>query len=293
MKKIFLPILLLISTFSFAQTVCVPGTQTSTASAYILPDSTTNLNHGCPGLNYFQYMYLKAAKDTTINATLPLVGAFTITAKIDSFVVDANITGLPSYLTVESNPTKLLAAGAAFPKSNYDRLVIKGDSLACVKISGLIPSGTLAGTNNLNIQLRIYLSNMSSTNVTADALIPNLYPGRKLDTTTNFSYYKIIIDAQPCYPVSISNLDKYNFDLIGNAPNPFTGNTTISFQSAVSKNFDLKIMSATGAIVYAEKVKSQIGMNYINIDGSKLSSGMYMILLNDDKNRLTKKMQVK
>jgi hypothetical protein len=115
-----------------------------------------------------------------------------------------------------------------------------------------------------------------------------------LDSAINLSTYSINVKPTgTCFPASISNLDKYNFDLIGNAPNPFTGNTTISFQSAVSKNFDLKIMSATGAIVYAEKVKSQIGMNYINIDCSKLSSGMYMILLNDDKNRLTKKMQVK
>jgi hypothetical protein len=52
-------------------------------------------------------------------------------------------------------------------------------------------------------------------------------------------------------------------------------------------------MNAMGAVVYSEKVKSQSGMNYVNIDGSKLSSGMYMIVLSDDKNRLTQKMLVK
>jgi hypothetical protein len=266
MKKIFLPILLLISTISFAQ-VCVPGTLTAPGKAYIIPDAATNFNDACVGQNYVQYVYIKVPKDTTVT----VFGA-PIPATIDSFVIRRAVTGLPAGLIAETNPN-FLAASPSNPKTNFERLVVKGDSLACIKISGIVPIGTALGVYNLNINVRAYL---------------NL-----VDTAMDINYYVINVKANNCFPASISNLDKYSFDLIGNAPNPFTGNTTISFQSAVSKNFDLKIMSATGAIVYAEKVKSQIGMNYINIDGSKLSSGMYMILLNDDKNRLTKKMQVK
>jgi hypothetical protein len=269
MKKIFLPILLLISTISFAQ-VCVPGTLTAPGKAYIIPDAATNFNDACVGQNYVQYVYIKVPKDTTIS-----ISGFNVPATIDSFVIRRAVTGLPAGLIAETNPN-FLAASPSNPKTNFERLVVKGDSLACIKISGIVPIGTALGANNLSINVRAYLR-----------------AGLAIDTAMDINYYVINVKANNCFPASISNLDKYSFDLIGNAPNPFTGNTTISFQSAVSKNFDLKIMSATGAIVYAEKVKSQIGMNYINIDGSKLSSGMYMILLNDDKNRLTKKMQVK
>jgi hypothetical protein len=269
MKKIFLPVLLLISTFSFAQ-VCVPGTITVPGKGYIIPDAALNFNDACVGQNYLQYVYIKVPKDTTVS----LFGV-NIPATIDSFVIKRAVTGLPAGLTAETVPN-FLAAAPSNPKTNFERLVVKGDSLACIKISGIVPTGTALGANNLSINVRAYLR-----------------AGLAIDTAMDINYYVINVKANNCFPASISNLDKYSFDLIGNAPNPFTGNTTISFQSAVSKNFDLKIMSATGAIVYAEKVKSQIGMNYINIDGSKLSSGMYMILLNDDKNRLTKKMQVK
>ena len=271
MKTILLPIFLLISSISFAQ-VCVPTAVTSPDKGYIIPNAATNFNDACIGENYVQYVYIKVPKDTSVS----LFG-LTIPATIDSFVIRRAVTGLPAGLIAETVPN-FLAAAPSNPKTNFERLVVKGDSLACIKISGIVPTGTALGPNNLSINVRAYIKAGPTS----------------IDTANDINYYVINVKAAgTCYPAAITNLEKYNFDLIGNSPNPFSGNTTISFQSAVNNNYDLKIMSATGAVVYSEKVKSQVGMNYINIDGSKLSSGMYMILLNDDKNRLTQKMQVK
>lgn len=271
MKKIFLPIFLLISSISFAQ-VCVPGTLSIPGKGYIIPDAATNFSDACIGENYVQYIYIKVPKDTSV-----VFSGITIPATIDSFVIKKAITGLPAGLNAETVPN-FKPAAPSNPKTNFERLVVKGDSLACIKISGIIPTGTSLGTYNLNINVRAYL-NLGLTS---------------LDSAMDLNYYKINVKATgTCYPASISNLEKFNFDLIGNAPNPFSGNTTISFQSTNANIYDLKIINATGSIVYNEKVKSQNGMNYVNFDGSKLSTGMYMIVLSDDKYRLTKKMQVK
>jgi hypothetical protein len=269
MKKIFLPIFVLISSISFAQAPCVPGTLTTSGNSYIIPDAITNFKEACVNEYYEQIVYMKVPKDTSLGI---------VSATIDSFVISKNVTGMPVGLTVEGVPG-ILPASPSDPKTNFERMKIKGDSLACLKISGIIATSNAPGNYNLIIPIRAYMK------------IGGFVP---LDSAINLSTYSINVKPTgTCFPASISNLDKYNFDLIGNAPNPFTGNTTISFQSAVSKNFDLKIMSATGAIVYAEKVKSQSGMNYVNINGSQFSAGMYMIVLSDDKNRLTQKMLVK
>lgn len=269
MKKIFLPIFLLISSISFAQAPCVPGTLTTTGNSYILPDAITNFKEACVNEYYEQIVYMKVPKDTSLGF---------VSATIDSFVISKNVTGMPVGLTVEGVPG-ILPASPSDPKTNFERMKIKGDSLACLKISGIIATSNAPGNYNLIIPIRAYMK------------IGGFVP---LDSAINLSTYSINVKPTgTCFPASISNLDKYSFDLIGNSPNPFTENTTISFQSAVNKNYDLKIMNAMGAVVYSEKVKSQTGMNYVNINGSQFSSGMYMIILSDDKNRLSHKMLVK
>ncbi|HQW46140.1 MAG TPA: hypothetical protein PLZ98_03645, partial [Chitinophagaceae bacterium] len=85
MKKLILPLLLVVSTL-FANAQCVPGTLQAPKNAYIIPDSATNFIAGCQGNPYEQILYIKAAKDTVIN----IAGLGSITADIDSFVVDAN-----------------------------------------------------------------------------------------------------------------------------------------------------------------------------------------------------------
>jgi hypothetical protein len=290
MKKIILSLLVGLSAYSTQAQVCVPGTLTTTANAYILPDSATNFYHGCPGTNYNQILYIKAAKDTVINITSPLTA--TLTAKIDSFVVDANITGLPSYLTVQSVPSTLAPAGAGSPKSNYTRLIIPGDSLACVKVSGAIPGTAIAGTNNLVINLRVYLSNIHSTDPVIDIGIPGIYTNRMTDTTTSIGYYKIVIDPTPCFPSAVSNLEKYNFDLLGNTPNPLNASTRITFLSAKADVYDLRIVDAMGEVVFTKNIKAAAGINYVNIDASAYSNGVYMYSLNNGKNILSSKMQI-
>lgn len=284
MRKLLFSIFLLAAFGTQAQ-VCTPGTQTSTAKGYILPDSATNLLHGCPGLDYTQVMYIKAPADTTFQISLG-----TVTADIDSFVIATNITGLPTYLSANSVPAPLTPAGSGSPKSNMDRLVVPGDSLACVKINGTVPSATAAGTNNLNIMVRAYLSNLHSQDVTVDFLLGQMYSGRKTDTLVNLNYYKIVIDPQPCYPQSVQDMEQFGFHLYPCTPNPFNSQTRIRFECASSKKLQARITNALGQVVSEKNIHAVRGDNYITLISDGWQAGLYTCTLTDGRSRQTIKM---
>lgn len=290
MKKIILPIFSLFIGFSASAQVCVPGTLTSTKNAYIIPDSATNFANACPGTYYEQILYIKAAKDTAITVTTPIAGV--ITANIDSFVVDANIGGLPSYLSAASVPTLLPAAGPSSPKSDYPRLVIPGDSLACVKISGTVPAGTAAATIPLTVGLRVYTSNLHSTNPVLEIGIPSIYPGRKTDTLTNITDYRIVVFATPCWPTSVNTISATNFELIGAVPNPAMNQTQIQFESKFSALYTLKITNSIGEILMTKTINASTGINYIPVETSTFASGIYMYSLSDGKSSASKRLEI-
>lgn len=291
MKKIvLLSSLMFLMLISRAQ-ICVPGTITAPKNAYILPDSATNFANACPGTYYEQILYIKAAKDTAIAVTSPLTG--TILANIDSFVVDANIGGLPSYLSIQSIPAALPPAGAAAPKSNMTRMVIPGDSLACAKISGNVPPGTTAATLPLIVNLRVYTSNLHcNDNAALNALIPIIYAGSKTDTLTAINDYRIVVYPTPCWPTQVLTFQDKAFELIGAVPNPADGITRIEYTTRVSSNMQFRLVNAMGATVLEQSGMVNEGMNQFTLDTRHLASGLYIYSISDGKSTLTNRLQI-
>ena len=289
MKKILFPLLFLLTGLAANAQVCVPGTLTAPKNAYILPDSATNFANACPGTYYEQILYIKAAKDTAI-----VTPAGIITADIDSFVVDANIIGLPAGWnpTVQSVPMALPAAGASAPKSNMLRLVIPGDSLACVRISGTVPLSQQAGPLPLTVNLRVYTSNLHSTTLLLELGIPTLYPGRKTDTLTSINDYRIVVYPTPCWPTAVNTISTYNFNLVGNVPNPSNSMTQIVFESNIDEMYTLQVVNTVGETIFSKKVQAAKGMNYIPVDTKNITSGIYIYSLSDGKNSVSKRMEV-
>jgi len=69
---------------------------------------------------------------------------------------------------------------------------------------------------------------------------------------------------------------KYVNNLYQNQPNPFKGNTKISFELAEGSNVNLKVMDMTGKVVYLHNDKYEAGFHELNIQSSSFgSSGMY------------------
>lgn len=268
MKKLILPILCcLFATSIQAQTACVPGTLTKPQSGYIIPDSATNFNHSCVDMYYEQFIYIKAPKDTALGP---------IPATVDSFVVNKNVLGLPPGLVVESVPG-FIPPSPGNPKTNFDRLIIKGDSLACIRISGTVPAGTTPSIYSLTIEVRAYLK--------VSGIVP-------LDTASNIGYYKIDVKGMPCWPAAVNDLDTYGFELLDNAPNPFSETTTLSFNSSKQEQYQLSVLNLLGEKVYQTTIQSTSGKNYIRLDASQWGSGTYMYSLSNGKNARTGKLQV-
>lgn len=268
MKKIILPLLLVFVTFLINAQPCVPGTLTIPQAGYVLPDSATNFDHACVGLPYEQIVYIKAPKDT-------LLGTFF--ADIDSFVVNKNVSGLPPGLMVESVPG-FTPASPPNPKTNFDRLIIKKDSMACIKISGTIPAGTNPSVYNLLIEVRAYVK-------TFLGLVP-------VDTPVNITYYKIGVIGTPCWPASINDVDAYGFEVNGLVPNPVLNTTELRFKSSARESLSLKVFNLLGQEVYVASIQSIIGDNKAIIDASKWSNGIYLYSLSNGRNNRLGKLQV-
>ncbi len=251
------------TTLLFAQTPCVPGTLSLPQAGYIIPDSATNFANGCAGQYYEQIIYIKAPNDTSIT----YLGS-PVSAHVDSFVINSTITGLPSGLIVESVPALTL-----LPTS---RLIVPGNTMACIKISGIMPA-TATGTINLTMAVRAYLHVLS--------IIP-------IDTAANVNYYHINITPAPCSPSSVQLLNKYSFNIIGAVPNPADYISKIQFESKNEKTYTMKLSNAVGEVVLTNVINAKSGINTIPIDVSNVANGLYMYSLSDGQNILSDKLQV-
>lgn len=260
-----------------AQAPCIPGTLSTTGGSYILPDSATNLVHGCAGMNYEEFIYLKAPKDTTFT-----VASIPINATVDSFVVDANVVGLPAGITVSTNPA-LLPPNASSSKTNFARLVIPGDSIACVKLSGLLPATLAPGDINLTINIRAYLSGVP-------------FPlGPMVDTPAVIDYYKITIDAPgtgTCIPFSTKDVAKNNVSQLSLSPNPVQDILQVQMDINHTANYNLSIVDLIGRAIISRQEKLEAGHNSLPISMGHLPNGIYFLKLSSSTSSLSKKIIV-
>jgi hypothetical protein len=254
MKKILLLLTVLASTnMLYAQ--CVPNAKTAPGKGYIIPDSATNMVHACAGLPYSETFYIKAFKDTTISITQ---------GKTDSFVINLSpaALGIPSYLNVASVP----ATRAATATNNYPHLVIKGDSLACIVISGTVPGTATAGTTNLNIEFKAFLGVFIGGFKVTDTVLAGSY-----------NDYQYIIDPPgtgACL-LSVNSINK-NLTQVSLAPNPVQQQATLSIQANKAEDVSIAIVNSLGIVISKQATKLNAGDNYIPLNTSALSHGLYL-----------------
>lgn len=262
MKQLLtLIIFLFSSSIVFAQQACVPGTLTSPNKGYIIPDSATNFAHGCAGKYYEQIVYIKAPKDTTFT-----YNSIPVNANVDSFVIDAMIVNIPTGLNTQTVPATRPASGG-IPKTNFERLVIPGDSLACVKISGNLPASLSPGPINLIINGRAYVTIPPPINLA-------------IDTPFVLNYYNITIDAPntgACMPAGVEEFT--SLENISIAPNPSTGSSILSFYTSKNENITITIANVFGQIVYEEKINAVVGNFRKELEMKSFPNGTYYLKL--------------
>ncbi|MEZ5045902.1 MAG: T9SS type A sorting domain-containing protein [Chitinophagaceae bacterium] len=272
MKKIILLFLLVASTtMMFAQAPCSPSGQTASSAGYILPDSATNFNHACIGQPYVQYVYIKAPKDTTI-----VFNGVSVPASVDSFVVEKTVTGLPTGLIVEANPNYLPPVSSN-PKANFERMVIKGDSLACIKISGTIPSTATPGIATLNINVRAYL--------TISGII-------QFDSLSTVDYYHIELKAAPCFPAAVNDLASSSIYALQCLPNPAQNTVSIQFDALKTESMTFALKNLLGQVVYSQAIKVNQGLNKHTFNIANFPNGVYMYQLSNEDQHTSGKLQI-
>ena len=100
--------------------------------------------------------------------------------------------------------------------------------------------------------------------------------------------YTIHVDSSS----GISSFDVNKFSLKQNSPNPFSGKTTIEFNSPNNDKCSFAVINVIGEKVFEKTINATTGENKIEFSAGELPSGIYMYKLSNSKQSITKRMIV-
>jgi hypothetical protein len=207
----------------------------------------------------------------------------------DSIFIDGNITGIDVSLLRDSSYGNGSIGGTINFATFYDEINYEGITLLARNINTNalysynfgkkeavynifnIPYGTYE-----IVAQKIGYDNAVSQIVTID-------PGNFQITGINITFSPTNVDEQPQLPD--------NFILHQNYPNPFNPATNISFYLPHEANVKLRVINILGETV-ATLINNRLSYGYYSVrfDGSNHASGMYIIMLEANQIRLSKKM---
>jgi len=233
------------------------------------------------GVQYETVINISVPTTATIDPSVfgPLPGGISVPpfdATIDT--VRFTVTGLPAGLSGAFSGG--LGAG-----------IYLGGTTGTLTISG-IPSSSTGST----IDVTSETSGSGTLQVPLLGALPITFPGT---LTTPLGSQAVprapgVMDGGPYTlgSVGVQELNFSKFDVIQNIPNPFSGNTKISFSMPNAGNVDFKVFDMIGKVVYAEKIQAQAKTNTIYFSAEKLAPGSYFYSLNNGTKTITKKMIV-
>jgi hypothetical protein len=80
---------------------------------------------------------------------------------------------------------------------------------------------------------------------------------------------------------------------ISAAPNPFTDNTEITFQSTNNSTIIFSVINVLGKTVYKENIKVTTGKNSFTFEKGDLLSGIYIYKLQNSESIISKRFVIK
>jgi hypothetical protein len=98
----------------------------------------------------------------------------------------------------------------------------------------------------------------------------------------------VVLTVQDVTSTELSNAKQ--FEVLQNAPNPFSQSTRIGFYSPISDNINLKIYSIMGELIYEESRLVVPGEHFFRFDGSELLAGSYLYLVTSSSSYQTRKL---
>ena len=237
----------------FTSAQCTPDSQFSVAGIY--PDSTTGLSPAYVGQAYNEVITIITPLDTSV-----VYNGIPINVTIQTIEL-TSVTGLPPSFSYDCE-----AGNCTFP----------GGATSCAVLSSSSPDVSELGSHQI----------IMNTTATADAGI-----GIPITQDDVIDYYYIeVLNG------TTSTLNQFNdltFELKGVFPNPAVNNAKIQFISGTPEAVTFKVYNLLGEEIKSQFIKSQRGVNTINVNTTSYSEGMYLYSINNGKEVLTKRMIIK
>lgn len=201
---------------------------------------------------YEQTVTISVPTDTTVSV---------ITVFVDSIQLDS-VRGLPNGLTY--------GCGSSLGNCTY-----LGGTQGCFIISGTVNDS--AGTYPVTFDVIIY-GVLDSTGTGGDPLV--------------LPYSQEVYKLHVGEALGVQSLNSSKFDVLQNIPNPFSGGTTIKFNSPSAEPVNFYVYDMIGRQVHNTKINAVTGANTINYTSEKLAPGAYFYTVTNGKNSITKRMIV-
>ena len=215
-------------------------------------------------------------------------------------------------IAANSSNSNILAYASRFASGETGVVIVnKGKTAQVVKIDPVnIGVGNqyynyslTGGTDNGDFSLYVSVNGVEATGTqwgprenleTIQAKAFSVYQAIKLDVPA-MSVQFIMVDSgnNQLYTTSVTNKLENELSLI-NYPNPFSGSTTIQFQTSSTALVVLDVYDQTGMKV-STLVNSKLpsGTHQVPFNGSTLPQGLYFYQLKVDNSSITKKMVLK
>ena len=254
MKNTILALVCLLIFNTWSQAQCIPDTSITHNVPGAYPDTIQNLPHAIVGVQFDTDIQVKVWTDVYTT-----VSGFPVHACFDSVVV-MSVTGLPVGYSSLCMP-----ASCSFP----------GGGNGCIHLTG--PPPVLADVGMvypIDVSIRAFVVVCGGT---LHAIRDTIIHG-----------YKIIIDNN----IGVQNLSAPVLDILQNVPNPFHGNSEISFTSSKNETLSFKVSDVLGKVIYARTIVARKGLNKIILSGKDFETGIYLYSISNSGSTITRRMIV-
>jgi hypothetical protein len=277
MKKILLALTIIFGCAN-AYSQCTPDTYYQDSTYGMWPDTIQNLATCVQNVSYHDEITIK-----TPSTLLEATGGDSSILWIDSVVMGITIHEFVGGWPVDS--MKLVSYDGLPNGLNisctYSNCVLPGDVLTCASLDGV--TSDPIGVYPLTIWVDVYTHGILDLGIIQYPLSTSLFEATGSYESVNG--YKIVISNTSSYEMFNSN----EFALLQNVPNPTKNNTTIKFNTPNSKMIKFQIIDMFGKVVYSENIKSEIGLNTIELNNT-LSTGVYTYSVQNEEEIISKRM---
>ncbi|HHG84868.1 MAG TPA: T9SS type A sorting domain-containing protein, partial [Bacteroidetes bacterium] len=228
---------------------------------YPNPIQSSNLASGTQNVPYSETITIIVLPDTTIDLSVFAPGLPTINVEV-AYQRVSGFTGLPAGITYACEP------------SNCE---VPGDTSGCVGLGG---TPTQAGEFTVGMTTEVGIAIPTSVPVIGGTVQSLPIPGIS---------WTLVIDSNT---VSTAKPQENAFGVVRNIPNPFQGNTTITYQAPKPAQVQFEVLDLTGHRLHQANYRAQTGENTIVFDAAGYAPGIYLYTLSDGNKAVTNKMVI-